>query len=174
MNIDSTMRVAAMPHPNEDSNGKVVDTDDAVQKYVRKFFPDYKKKEIVDPPHIDAFYGGLKNIALRSPKAGDSARTVKEIESGNRKAIYKYVSEFTAGGDKKVYRKMIDRGMALERSRELNERDISYGAQEKATLDKALKATFTAVSGNHSMAQTEFKQSMMLGSEEFKIDDEEW
>jgi hypothetical protein len=173
MNIDSTMRVAAMPRPNEDTNGNVVDTDDAVQKYVRKFFPDYKKKEIVDPPHIDAFYGGLKNIALRSPQAGDSARTVKEIESGNRKAIYKYVSEFTAGGDKKVYRKMIDRGVALERSRELNERDISYGAQEKITMDKALKATFTAVTGNHSMAKNGFYQSMMMPSEDLQLD-EEW
>jgi hypothetical protein len=172
MELNHMMRAAVNPlAENAAAAGKggdgtpMVGLDDRVHQYVKRFFPDYRKKTLADPPHIDAFYEGLKKLPLRPTKRGDKQSMVE-----NRRIVNDYMKAFSAEGGKPTYPQMIDRGMALIRSREMLEGDIGFGPEQKIVLDDALKSTFAAVSGLHSMSRNSFFQSMMLGAEEYEFE----
>lgn len=179
MELNQMMRAPVAPvaenrgNGGDGENGAVVGLDDRVRKHGERFAPDYRKMGLAEPPHLDAFYAGLKQLPLRRAKPGAGEQAVKQVAVENRKIVNDYMKGFSAGGDKPAYPKLTDRGMALVRSRELLEGDIACGPEQKTTLDDALKSAFGAVSGMQSMSRYSFFQNMMLGAEEYEFE-QDW
>jgi hypothetical protein len=179
MTTDNGMRLAMAPAISATAaNGagaddKVLTLQERVRKTVLEYFPKYRETGLTDPPHAEAFHRGLLQLPLRQPKPGDSTADRNEAIAENRRMVYKFTDEFGVGAEKAVYKKVIDRAMALVRAREEMLEGVSgRDPKEIATLATALNAAFTAVYGMDAMVKTTFLQAMMLEDEEFKIDDE--
>jgi hypothetical protein len=154
--------------------GKVLTLQERVHKTVLEYFPKYRKDGLTDPPYAEAFHRGLLQLPLRQPKPGDSTADRNQMIAGNRQMVYKFMSEFGVGAEKEVYKKVIDRAMALVRAREEMLDGVSgRDPKEIATLATALNAAFTAVYGMDAMVKTTFLQAMMLEDEEFELE-KEW
>jgi hypothetical protein len=174
INMDSIRTLAASATNGlPDKPGKVVDLKTRVHTEVLKYFPKYDQKGAIDPPYADAFQRGLLQLQLKQPQAGASAETNRLLGLENRRTVYAFIKNFSAGTDKTVYKKLIEKAIVLIRSREqLAEGGSSVGQGESATLTSALTATFTSVYGMSFLSTGEFFRAMMLGDENFEIDDE--
>jgi hypothetical protein len=164
--------------PAGSAEGKILSLNDRAL-YVAEFFPEYKKEiykngAAVEPPHADEYHRGLLELKLTQPQPSDSNKVRLEKMYANRKAVFDYTKDFSAGTDKRIYKRLADQAMAVVRSSEIVGVEAgAAGRAERETLAQALKATFTATFGINSMARTEFMSSMMLDSEEFELE-KEW
>jgi hypothetical protein len=173
MRVAAAPRVSGMAGPGAGASDKQLTLQERMHKTVLEYFPKYRKDGLTDPPHAEAFHRGLLKLQLRQPKPGDSAADRSEMIAENRRIVYKFTDEFGVGAEKAVYKKVIDRAMALVRAREEMQDGVSgRDPKEITTLTTALNAAFTSVYGMDAMARTTFLQAMMLEDEEFKIDDE--
>src|ERR1700686_5646059 len=146
MSIYGIQGAAAQPLANAAGNtASVTDLMERVQKEVFTYFPEYEKRAFSDPPYAAQFQQGLQQLALRQPKAGDSKETIAKLIADNRRLVYNYTTGFKAGGEERVYKKLIDQAVVLMRAREL----LGPGnSPEIATLKKALQGSFTTVFGS--------------------------
>jgi hypothetical protein len=169
MSINRIQGAAGQPPADAGNAAAVTDLMTRVRKEVFLYFPEYKKRDISDPPHAAQFQRGLQQLALQQPKAGDSKEAIAKLTAENRRLVYNYTVGFKAGGEERVYKKLIDQAIVLVRAREL----MGLGeSQEIATLKKALSGSFTAVFGANGFFKITFLKAMMLGDEEFELDSE--
>jgi hypothetical protein len=166
---------AAAPGGLQDKPGEVVDLKTRVHTEVLKYFPKYDKKGPIDPPYTDAFPRGLLQLPLKQPQAGAGAESNQRLIVENRRMVYEFIKNYSAGTDKTVYKKLIEKAIVLIGAREqLAEggSGVGIGQGESATLNTALTATFTSIFGMSFLSTGEFFRAMMLGDEKFEIDDE--
>jgi hypothetical protein len=170
MSIYGVQGVAAQPPAGVTGNTVgVTDLMERVQKEVFTYFPEYEKRPVSDPPYAAQFQQGLQQLALQQPKAGDSKETIDKLIAANRRLVYNYTTSFKAGGEERVYKKMIDQAIVLVRAREL----LGLGnSPEIDTLKQALQGSFNNVFGANGFFKITFLQAMMMEDEEFTLDSE--
>ena len=150
----------------------VVDLQARAHQVVRDAFPIFKKRELIDPPDMDAFHRTLLQLPLCQPQPGESAEVLMQKGAENRRRIYNCLREFAGSAGKPVYVKMIDKALALSHSREI------LRATENAPLQPAveilknkLDGLFDVLVGIDGLTRTLFYEAMMSGDEEFE---QEW
>ncbi|MDB5991576.1 MAG: hypothetical protein JWQ10_2979 [Herbaspirillum sp.] len=170
MSINGIQGAAGQPPADLAGNAAAVtDLMTRVRTEVFKYFPEYEKRDVSDPPYAAQFQQGLQQLALQQPKAGDSKEAIAKLTADNRRLVYNYTVGFKAGGEERVYKKLIGQAVVLVRAREL----MGPGdSQEIATLKEALQGSFTAVFGANGFFKITFLKAMMLGDEEFELDTE--